>query len=73
MKVANTSGSERVLSHRGQDYHLLPGQSAEVAMTADEAEALSSIFEITGRPEAAGKPRQARWLIAGEGYSPGWR
>lgn len=57
MKVSNTSCGERVLSHRGQDYHLLPGQSAEVAMTTDEAEALSSIFEITGQPEAAGKPK----------------
>lgn len=63
MKVTNTQGTERTLSHRGQDYNLLPGASVDVPMTKDEADALSAIFDISGTPEKPETPEKAKTFI----------
>jgi|GEM_PF-5913356 len=52
MIIKNKSDVERVLSHRGIDYHLFPGATADITASKGEAEALASIFEVSGEPEA---------------------
>jgi len=65
MRVTNTSGTARALSHRGRDYRLLPGASADVPMTKDEAKALSAVFDITGEPEAEARPVKIKRSYSG--------
>lgn len=64
MRVTNTTGTARALSHRGQEYRLLPGASVDVPMTAGEAKALSAIFEISGKPEAEAMPAKPKFKTA---------
>ncbi|WP_287199441.1 hypothetical protein [Mesorhizobium sp.] len=60
MKITNTGPAAHTLSHAGQEYLLAPGNSVEIALTKEEAEAIPQPFVASGEPVAAAKPEKAK-------------